>query len=784
MRVLLSWLREYVETDLGADQIAETLTQLGLTVESCTQIGEPVPGVIAARVLRTERHPDAERVHRVYVDLGDGLERHIWCGAFNMSPGDLVPLATIGTTMPDGRRIERRGILGIDSDGMLCSAAELGIGEDSSGIMLLPGDATPGAAYHEILGIERDFVLDLDLTRNRPDGWGYLGIARDLAASLRTPLRMPRVGNLRSGEHWPVSVEIVDGSRCGRFGAAVLSGVRVGPSAQWMARRLGAAGMRSINNVVDVSNYVMLELNRPNHAYDLDRLGGGGFRVRTATPGESMVTLDGEQRELHCDDLLICDATDTPIGIAGIMGGLDSEIGEQTTTVALEMAWFEPSGIMASVTRLGLRSEASARNERGIDPYGIGFAIERFVTLLSETCPDLVWHQPISEVRCASLPSRHRETVVRVSEVNRVLGTDLDQAQVSALLEPIGFVVERVGDEVCSVGLPSWRPDCGSEIDVVEEIARHHGYARLGRAVPSSPTIGGLTPVQRRRRLVREVMVGLGISEAMPNPFLAPDTARRAGLDTAVVTITNPLVAEESVLRPSLRPGLLGAVSYNASHRIRGIRLFEIGHVYPPAIGELPGEYEALAVVLAGCGAVDAVEVWRELAAALGIGARLDQSVVPSGLHPTRSATLIAGRDTIGAVGEVDPEVLEAFEIDQRVAVLEIDLDVVLRAPSRPAAMKPVRRSPSSDLDLAFVLSESVPAERLTKAIRQGAGNLLADLDLFDVYRGDGLAPDTRSLAYRLRLQAPDRTLTEADIAAVRAACEQAAHKVGGVLRG
>lgn len=800
MKLLLSWLLDYVDlagTDLvtgagapGADTvdvtaIAEALTSIGLTVDGVEHIGATVAGVVTARVVRTERHPDAAKVHRVLVDTGDGVEHHVWCGAFNMSAGDVVPLATLGTEMPGGMVIERRPILGIDSEGMLCSARELGLGDDHAGIMILPAGSPLGVPYGDALGVRADVVFDLDLTRNRPDAWGYVGVARDLAAKLGVPFRPPTPTVADLGPQRRAPVELVAGDRCGRFTSTVLSGVRVGPSAPWMARRLTAAGMRPISNVVDVSNYVMLELDQPNHAYDLDTLGGGGFRIRTARDAESMVTLDGETRRLADTDLLICDADDVPIGIAGVMGGLDSEITDATTTVALEVAWFDPLGVMQTASRLGLRSEASARNERGVDPYGIDTSIARFVELLSETCPDLVVHAGADDARGPSLPDADRRTELRLAQVPRVLGVELSSDEIAALLDPIGFVV-RPGDtvDVVEVALPSWRPDCVEEIDVIEEIARHHGYDRLGLAVPTSTVHGHLSTAQVRRRLVRQVLLGLGISEAMPNPFLAPDTAARAGLDAAAVTITNPLVVEESVLRTSLRPGLLRAIAFNESHRRRGARLFEIGHVYPPAEGELPGEYEALCVVLAGADAPAAMAVWREVATALGIGARVDQDRVAGGLHPTRTATLIAGRDALGSVGEIHPAVLDAFGIDERVAVLELRLDEVLAREPKPAQWRPVSRAPSSDLDLAFSLEDSIAAERLDKAIRQGAGALLADLELFDVYRGPGVEDGRRSLAYRLRLQAADRTLTDADIAAVRAGCVAAAAKLGAVLRG
>jgi phenylalanyl-tRNA synthetase beta chain len=786
MKVLRSWLSEMVDLgDRSDDELAAVMTSVGLAVDEVRRTGGPVAGVVTARVLRVDRHADAAKVVRVFVDAGDGVERHVWCGASNFASGDVVPLAMLGTTMPDGRTIERRGILGIDSEGMLCSPFELGLGDDHGGILVLPRDTPVGVPYGDALGLYTDTLFDLDVTRNRPDCWSHAGVARELAAYYGVELTIPSPELLeRSGDR-TASVEIVDGDRCGRFTATVLSGVLVGPSSDWVQRRLAAVGMRPISNVVDVSNYVMLELGAPNHAYDLDTLGGGGFRVRLADAGETMTTLDGEARRFTTDDLLICDATDRPIGIGGIMGGLDTEITETTDTIALEIAWFEPIGVARTAARLGLRTEASARFERGVDPYGADRAAARFVELLRETSPDLRVHHAV-DARAESLPAAHRTTGVRVGEVNRILGTQLVTTDLAPLLDPIGFTVESTsdaGDGSVTVALPSWRTDSSEEVDVIEEVARRYGYERIGKALPKSTVHGRLSPVQQRRRKVREVLHGLGVTEAMPNPFLTRDSLVRAGLAAEALRITNPLVAEEDVLRTSLRPGLLDAIAYNESHRRAGVQLFEIGHVYPPAEGELPGEYEALCVVLAGREAPAAIAVWRELAAALGAGARIDQTDVPSGLHATRSATLTAGKDVIGAVGEIDPAVLEAFGVDERVAVLELDLDRVLTREPKPAVLRPVSRFPSSDLDLAFVLDDSVPAERLDKALRQAAGALLVDLDLFDVYRGDAIGAGRRSLAYRLRLQAQDRNLTDADVATVRDRCAAAATKLGATLR-
>ncbi len=788
MKILLSWLNEYGDFADPADpaaveRLADVMIGLGLEVSEIEHVGATVDGVVTAEVKRLEQHPDAAKVQRVYVDTGDGDEHHVWCGAFNMSVGDIVPLATLGTTMPNGMTIERRGILGIESEGMLCAADELGLGDDHTGILVLPEGTPIGVPYGEALGIEPDILFDLDITRNRPDCWGYVGIARDVAAQMGIAFRPPTPTMAVTGDERTAPVELVDGDRCARFTSTVISGVKVGEGAPWMQRRLTAAGMRPISNVVDVSNYVMLELNQPNHAYDLETLGGGGFRVRLARDGEHLTTLDGEDRTFTAEDLLICDATDTPIGVGGVMGGLDSEISDTTTTVALEMAWFEMVGIGQTVTSTGLRSEASARFERGVDPYGMPTAIARFVELLAETCPDLTVHAGAVDARSEFLPPADRETSVRIMEVNRILGTSLTSDDLPPLLDPIGYRVSGSGD-TRTVSLPTWRLDSIEEIDVIEEVARHYGYDRLGKTMPMSTEHGGLSVHQQRRRLLRDILLGLGITEAMPNPFLAPDTLERAGLGGPTISITNPLVVEESVLRTSLRPGLLEAIAYNESHRRPGVRLFEIGRVYPPGEGELPDEYEALCVVLAGEEAPAAMAVWREIARALGVGARVDQSRVPPGLHATRSATLQAGREPTGAVGEIDPTVLERFGVDERVAVLELRLDDVLDREPKPPAWKPVSRMPSSDLDLAFVLGDDVPAEKLEKAIRQGAGSLLVDIDLFDVFRGESLGDGRRSLAYRLRLQAPDRNLTDADIADVRQGAAAAAAKLGAELRG
>jgi len=469
------------------------------------------------------------------------------------------------------------------------------------------------------------------------------------------------------------------------------------------------------------------------------------------------------------------------------MGGLRSEITEQTVVVALEIAWFQPDGIAQSAQRLGLRSEASARFDRGVDPYGIDRSIARFVELLRETCPNLVAHAGAVDARSSALPPSVRAVRVRTARVNALLATALTDAEVRRLLEPIGFGVgASVHPGVQAVSIPSWRPDAIAEIDVIEEIARHYGYANIAKTVPKSPEGGGLTGAQRRRRRVREVLLGLGISEAMPDIFLSPSDTERWGLSADVVTLTNPLVAEQSVLRGSLIPGLLKAVAYNGSHRRRGVSLFEVGHRYAPSGDVLPFEAEQLCVALAGRAASAAVEVWEELRTALGwadVQLRVGGAPV-AGLHPGRQGLVVrVDGVVIGSVGEVDPGVLEAFGVEERVAVVDIDLGQLLAIEPAPAQFTPISRYPSSDIDLAFVAPDSVVAGELTSSLRVAAHELLANLELFDVYRGPGVGVGSRSLTYRLRLQAPDRTLTDTDVAAVRSLCIDAADQMGVALR-
>src|SRR3954451_7204157 len=502
MKVLHSWLREFAPLDASPDEIGAALGALGTPVEEVHHIGRGLDGIVVARVLDLRSHPDADRIQVVDVDAGDGEALQICCGAFNMAVGDLVPLATIGTTMPSGLEIAGRKLRGQWSNGMLCSPPELDLPGDPGGILILGSGLEPRTPLREALGIEADVLWDLEINPNRPDAMSVMGLARDLAAWFKVPFTMPSPAIVEKGD--PIesllTVEVVDGDRCGRFTARVLQGVTVGPSSPLISSRLTLMGMRPINNIVDVSNYVMLEVGQPSHPYDLTHVGGGGLRVRRARDAETIVPLDEGERELTADDLLICDADDRPDGIAGIMGGASSEIGNDTRDVLVEMAWFLPIGIAKSSRRLGLRTEASARFEKGTDPEIIDLAHARFVDLLDDAVGAVA--TGIVDVR-GELPDR-APVRVRTARVNSLLGTELSGNDIKDLLEPIGFLSTSVSDDN-DVVIPSWRYDSWEEIDVVEEVARHYGYERIGLDMPTAPRIGRLTDRQQDRRSARNV---------------------------------------------------------------------------------------------------------------------------------------------------------------------------------------------------------------------------------------------------------------------------------------
>ncbi len=806
MRAPLSWIRDFTPLDAPVDDVVSALNQLGLEVEGVEQPGAEITGVVSARVLNVERHPNADKLSLVDVTTG-ASETRVVCGAPNVVAGMTVPYAPSGATLPGGLTLERRKIRGQVSDGMLLSAKELGLGDDHSGILDLDPATELGADVREVLGLD-DVIFDLAITPNRPDAMCIVGVARELAAHFSLDFTVPEpVAPADGSVANDITVVVEDPVRCPRYLGRVAR-VTMGPSPAWMAQRLVKAGMRPISNVVDVTNYVLLERNQPLHAFDLSRLGGRGIVVRLAEDGETMTTLDGVERVLTHEDLLICDAERRPQAIAGIMGGSTSEVSDATTEILLESAYFERMGIARTSKRLKLRSESSARFERGIDPDAVARNAERAMELLVD-----VAGAQVAADACDVYPAPVERARVRLrtSRVNAVLGTDLDAEDVWDSLAPLGIELDAdpaddADGDAMVARVPTFRPDLDREIDLVEEVARRVGFDRIGRTLPDTHgQVGMLTARQQERRLVADALVGVGLSEAITLSLVAPTDLERAGapLDR-VVRATNPLRAEESVLRTAVLPGLLRAVAGNRAQGLGDVALFEMGRVFLTPLGTgkaaddpLPDEPEHVAVVVAGTvvrrpveddrpvDVYDAVDAVTAVVDALGID---DVMLVPAhlaGHRAGRAARVVVDGHDAGTVGEVAPEVLAALGLEAPVVAAELVLDTLLDAARRDRTFRAPSRYPASTVDLAFVFDERVAAADVVHTMRAAVGDVLEDVRPFDVFRSDTLGVGKRSLAFALRFRAPGRTLTDADVGALRQrAIDAVTTAHGGELRG
>ena len=561
MKVTLSWLREFAP-DIDGDpvELGETLSALGLAVEEMEIVGDIVEGVVLARVLDLRPHPDADKIQLVDVDDGNGTPLQVCCGAFNMSVGDLIPFATIGTTMPNGMEIAQRELRGQTSNGMCCSGAEIGFGDDHDGILILNDRVVEGAeigmALGPALGIEADVLWDLEVNANRPDAMSVAGVARDLAAALGVPFSYPSHDPARSDESVDelLGVEIVDPSLCGRFVATVLRNVTVGTSPAWLQNRLIQLGMRPINSIVDISNYVMLELGQPNHTFDLAKVPNGRLRVRRAVEGETLVTLDDVERTLTEIDGVIADESDQVVSLAGVMGGASTEISDSTTDVLLEMAWWDPPSISRTVKRLNLPSEASTRFRRGADwGENIDRAMNRFIQLATEQGAVAV----AGQVDVAGTTPDRTPIRVRAGKVNGLIGTDLSAEAMAGHLTSIGFGAEIIDGDL-DVTIPTWRWDTATETDVAEEVARMYGYENVPRTVPKGTTAGGLSDYQQARRLVREVLLGRDATRRNPC---------RSWLPATFVRPASPRTASPSPIRSCTKSRCCAPRSCRASSR-------------------------------------------------------------------------------------------------------------------------------------------------------------------------------------------------------------------------
>lgn len=803
MRVSMKWLRELVDIDLPLDEFTDLLDMTGTKVEAVHTVGEALDGVIVGRILTKERHPDAETLWVTTVDVGGEALLTIVCGAQNFEAGDIVPVAVVGATLPSGMTIKKAKLRGVVSQGMNCSATELGLGTDASGLLILPADAPVGMSFAHYRGLS-DEVLELEVTPNRPDCLSMVGVAREVGAVTGRAARVP-VAAVSEGTEVAadsVSVAIEDPDLCPRYTARLVRGVRVGPSPEWLAERITASGARPINNVVDITNYVMFELGQPLHAFDAATLGVADGRhaitVRLAGPDERLLTLDGQERLLAADTLVIADPTGA-VALAGVMGGAATEVTDATVDVLIESACFAPSSIGRTSRRLALISESSTRFERGVDSAGCVAALDRAASLLADIAGGTVGAGVID---VCPQPPRPAVVRLRVARLNALLGTGLPWERVAEILVLLGLALEG-GPGEFSVTVPTFRPDLGREVDLIEEVVRVHGMGTVVSTLPAGRgRVGGLTDGQRRRERIGQALRGAGLNEAVTWSFADPTDAERTGWvfgpDERPVRLLNPMSGDQSALRFSTLPGMLRAVADNRRRGVADVHLYEIGSVWWTAPGrKQPKERAVVAGVLAGSWSrpgwndappeldiFDAKGAVESVIEELGIARfRLRAADLPH-LQPGRSAEVLVGGDVIGWLGEVHPSVLDAYECAGPVAVFELQLKPLLKAArdTRPFADLP--RFPGVKMDLAIVVADGVPAERVEQAIRSAGGKLLDEVRLFDAYRGEGVAPGNTSLAFALVYRHPERTLTDDEVAALHEkVVRKVTSAVGGALR-
>ncbi len=767
MNISYRWLQSIAPGLEGTPhELAERLAMLGAPVDEVVDLGAGIGDVVIARVGEVRPHPNADRLRICTVDAGTGQPLQVVCGAPNVESGGLYPFAPIGATLPGGVEIRKAKLRGEESQGMLCSARELGLGRDHGGLMALHGAFSPGAPFVQALGLD-DWRLVVDVTPNRGELLSHLGVARELAPRGEDGIELPRfpgdrghdcpvTSGKREGDAPGVAVAIEDKDGCARYMGAVVRGAAVGPSPEWLATRLRAIGLRPINNVVDATNYVLHELGQPIHAFDLALLRGGRVAVRRARAGETLTTLDGVERALLESDVVIADG-EGPVALAGVMGGQNSEVGDATRDLFIEVALFDPKLVRKTARRLGLNTDASHRFERGVDPEGQPTALQRVIELILAVAGgeaaggvDLVPHR--YERRAIGLREERAETV---------LGIALTPAEIRDLLEPIGFEV-NVKPKPMRVLVPGFRPDVAGEIDLIEEIARRRGYGSFPeQLLPFRPTDVPEHPVIAVERRMRDLFVRWGFLESVTAGF-APEGA-------GSVPLLNPLSAEEGFLRGTLAPGLLRRVEHNLARGVRDVRLFELGTVFFPARdGGLPREEQRVAAAFTGAsrpphwsGPAPDYDLWdlkglMEELAAEHPGCRV-QAEDGRFVVLTADAHEVANGHA-AAEGEVDVPAWAG-----PVFVVEATLPG-RSAGRREVLYQPIPVHPGSERDLALLVPTGVAGADVDGTIRQAAGALLEDVYPFDLYEGKGIPDGTRSVAFRLRFRAPERTLTDAEV--------------------
>jgi len=782
MRVPVSWLREYVSFDTPVAELGDLMSMTGTKLEAIHRIGVGHPELFrVGRVLTRDRHPDADRLSLCTVDVGEGEPRQIVCGAANFDAGATVAVALPGAQLPDGTVLRKAKLRGVESDGMMLSEHELELSGDHEGLMLLPEGIEPGTPLAELLPVA-DEVMEFEITPNRPDCLCVYGVAREVSASLDADLAPwpgsePQPDGDDDAGDW-VSARIDAPDLCPRWAARVFTDVKVGPSPPWLKARITAAGMRSISNVVDITNYVMLCVGEPTHAFDLDKVAGREIIVRRAAAGEQVVTLDGQRRTLDEDVLVIADA-EKPSAIAGLMGSEWSEVGDDTTTVLLECANFDGPSTQRSSTRLGLRTEGSTRWEKGLDPH----LVPRALALASQLMVELTGARLVpGTVDVHGQLPEPPVVPLRRSRLEHVIGTPFSDDQVERALSRLGYEQQPDGWRV-----PSWRAnDTFREVDLIEEVARIDGIWKVPAVMPPhADALGRLDADVRLRRRVIDVLLGAGLSEAVTIAFWDEGMADRLRLGAdhpmrRAVAVANPMGADQALLRTALFPGLLASARRNLDAGRERVALFEVARVVLPSGGELPDQPVRVSGVLAGrdAGFTDARGVTQALARALGVELEVEAAAEPF-LHPGRSARLGHG----GLLGELHPLVAETFGIDAPVSLFEIDLDELDRG-SELVLYHDVFSHPPVRQDVAVVLDDAVTAAQALRVVGEAGGELLTAAEVFDVYRGPQVGEGRHSLAIHLEFRAADRTLTDAEADAARDAIVAAlGEQLGAELR-
>jgi len=782
MRVSLNWLKEYVNISLSVDDLAELLTMSGLEVEAKEPLGRFLEEVVAARVLSVRAHPRADTLWLCEVEAGRGVVQVV-CGAPNLRVGMMAPMALPGTKIPGGVEVKENRIRGEASVGMLLAEDEMGLTEDHTGIMVLPEALSPGASVAQALSLE-DWAFEIGLTPNRPDCACVIGIAREIAALTKGKLRKPHIHFKESDRRIEAltSVTLDDPEGCPRYAAGMVCGFELKPSPFWMRYRLHVSGIRGISNVVDVTNYVLLEMGQPLHAFDYDRLKENRIVVRKAGEGEVFTTLDGKTHTMNKDNLMICDGQ-RPVALAGVMGGLNSEIFSESRNVLIESAFFDPLTIRKSSKRLSLSTEASYRFERGVDIDGAVPALRRAMMLISELAGGEVIQGIIDNYPAPRSP---REIDLRVDKTNRFLGTQLSPEAVGGYLKALEMEVQPSDENVLRVKAPSFRVDITRDWDLMEEVARLEGYDNIPVTIPPiRPSDEKESTEMTMGDRIREIMVGLGFNEAISFSFIAPDSADFLGAEKesplrSFVTLLNPLTVDQSVMRTSLLPGLLAAVKTNLSYGEKDLKLFEWGRVFiRKGTEELPQEKLALSGLVMGL--ANSKEWYREeraadfydvkgdaeaLLKALGFRDLLfERGETPPWYLKDAAAVIRLSDLRLGTVGQFSPEVLKRFDVDApSVFAFEIDGMVLLEKVTGDRTFEPLAKFPAVYRDLSIVAERSLESARIQEIILREGRGLVESVGVFDLFEGGKIDPSEKALAYRICYRSRENTLDGKDI--------------------